>query len=353
LINTHVQIDKLIYFAILLKKCVDERNPKSDSNITRLFLNYLNFLVQKQQLKEGYSQNERSTAYLMTMSRELDIIYRNNKPTPQGNALGFFVPEEILTELPEGFKILFAKSFLLENYAFIKSLTEHMQQYKVIRDNYSWYHDVKATPENGLVNNAFSVYMYSLKIAYESSEGIGNQRRYLQLYRQAAKKGKTAKALFPKIKPHLGLMEDIGLLKKRKYNDNVILFGENNGHTTCTELMNHFQDYRVLNKVYHRDENLTSIILNFFGYERTKIIHDNEVLLLTEDLYTKLSDPVFNVCDLDTLVNILVVQKGIEGYRLSELEVKEIVTQASKRDRYKYQILPDRHGQYRFLKIKK
>jgi hypothetical protein len=348
-----MQIDKIVYFAMLLRKCVDERAPKSDASVTRLFMGILGSFIKQHQLNEGYYQNDRSVAYLLTMSKELEIIYRNNKPTPWGTALAFFVPDDIPMELPTEFKILFAKSFLLENFAFIKSLIIHMEQYQVIRDDFSWYREMKAIPKTGYANNAFSVYIHALKIAYESAEGVALQRRYLSLYRQAAKNGKTAKALLPKMKPPLGMMEDLDLLKKRKSNNNSILFSEMNGHKPCVEIMKRFQDYKSLTKTYNRDEKLTSILLETYGYEGAKSLDETEILSLSEDMYANLADPVFNVCDLDTLINIIVAQKGIEGYRLSEPEVKEAIIRASKRDRYRYQILPDRRGKNRFLKIKK
>lgn len=353
MINTHVQIDKIVHFAILLKKCVDKRVPRSDSSVTRLFMDISRSFIEKHQLKEGYSQNERSIAYLLTMSKELEIIYKNNKPTPWGTGLAFFVPNEVPVELSIEFKILFARSFLLENFAFMKSLTDHMERFEVIMDDYSWYSGTKNTPRNGYSNTAFSVYIHALKIAHDSSEGVASQRRYLALYRQTAKKGKTAKALFPKIKPLLGLIEDMGFIQKRKSNNNAILFAENNGHKPFVELMKLFPEYRLLTRTYNMDGNLISIILETFGYKGTKILHESEILSFVEALYADLADPIFNVCDLDTLISILVVRKGLEGYSISELEVKRVIERASKKDRYRYQILPDRRGTYRFFKFQK
>ena len=71
-----------------------------------------------------------------------------------------------------------------------------------------------------------------------------------------------------------------------------------------------------------------------------------------ENLHKRLSDPVFKVCDINTLINITVVQKGLQGYNLTESNVKETIIEASKKDMYKYQILSDRYGKDRFLKIK-
>ena len=117
--------------------------------------------------------------------------------------------------------------------------------------------------------------------------------------------------------------------------------------------MKRFQDYKLLTMTYNRSENLTSIVLESFGYQGIKSIDESDILLRSEALYSKLADPVFNVCDLDSLINILVVQKSIEGYKISETDVKLILDKVSKKDRYRYQILPDRRGKYRFLKIKK
>jgi hypothetical protein len=353
MVNTHVQIDKIIYFAMLLKKCVDVRVPKSDSSATRSFLDVSHSFIEKNQLREGYSQNERSSAYLLTMSKELEIIYRNNKPTPWGTGLAFFVPEEIPMELSTEFKILFARSFLLEDFAFLKSLTEHMDKFGVITDDYSWYSETKDALKSPYSNTALSVYIHALKIAYESSESVTNQRRFLSLYRQTAKKGKNAKALFHKIKPPLGIIEDIGFIQKRKSSNNAILFAENNGHKPCIELMKLFPDYKLLTRTYNRDENLISTILVAFGYKGTKTLRESEILSLAEALYPNLADPIFNVCDLGTLISILVVQKSLDGYSISEPEVKKVIEKASKKNRYKYQILPDRRGVYRFFKFQK
>jgi hypothetical protein len=348
-----MQIDKIIYFAILLKKCIEDRVPRPDSTVTRSFLAALHSYTEKYELEGGYHQNERSAAYLLTMSKELEIIYRNNKPTPWGTALAFFVQDDVPKELSTEFKIIFAKYFLLENFAFIRSLTDHIEQFRVLRDDYSWYRETMALPKGGYANTAFSVYIHALKIAYESSESIALQRRYLSLYRQAGKKGKTAKALFPKMKPPLGMMEDLNLLQKRKTNNNAIRFAEDNGHIAGTDLMKRFQDYKALIKTYSGNDELTSIVLQAYGYQGTKTRDKSEILSISEALYTKLADPVFNVCDFDTLTNILVVQNNLQGYRILESEVKQIILDASKKDRYKYQILPDRRGKYRFLKIKK
>jgi hypothetical protein len=348
-----MQIDKIVYFAILLRKCVEERVPRPDSTVTRLFLAALHSYMEKHELEGGYHQNERSAAYLLTMSKELEIIYRNNKPTPWGTALAFFVQDVIPKELSTEFKIIFAKYFLLEDFAFIRSLTDHIEQYKVLGDDYSWYRETTALPKGGYANTAFSVYIHALKIAYESSESIALQRRYLSLYRQAGKKGKTAKALFPKMKPPLGMMEDIDLIKKRKSNNNTIQFAENNGYVACIDLMNQFRDYKTLAKTYYGNHDLISIILQAYGYQGKKTLDKSGIISILEALYTKLADPVFNVCDLDTLTDILVVQNNIQGYRVTELEVRQVIDEASKKDRYKYQILPDRRGKYRFLKIKK
>ena len=211
-----MQIDKVVYFAILLKKCIDVRVPKTDPTVIRLFLGNLQSFIENNSLEEGYKQNDRSAAYLLTMSKELEVIFRNNKLTPWGSALNFFVEDEIPIELSKEFKILFAKYFLLENFAFIKSLTDHEERYRTLKDDYSWYRETVGLPKNGYANTAFSVYFNALKIAYESSEGVALQRRYLSLYREAGKKGKSAKALLPKMKPPLGMMEDIGLIDKRK-----------------------------------------------------------------------------------------------------------------------------------------
>lgn len=348
-----MQIDKIVYFAILLKKCIEERVPRPDSAVTRSFLAALHSYTERHELEGGYHQNERSAAYLLTMSKELEIIYKNNKPTPWGTALAFFVQDDIPKELSAEFRIVFAKYFLLENFAFIRSLTDHVERFQVLRDDYSWYRETTVLPKGGYANTAFSIYIHALKYAYESSESIALQRRYLLLYRQAGKKGKTAKALFPKMKPPLGMMEDIGLIQRRKSINNTIKFAENNGHATCTDLMRQFQDYKSMVKTYTRNNDLTSIILQAYGYQGTKTRDKPEILSISEDLYTKLADPVFNVCDFDTLTNILVVQNNIQGYRVTEREVKQTIDEASKKDRYRYQILPDRRGKYRFLKIKK
>ena len=70
-----MQIDKAVYFSILLKKCIDPSVPKPDSTVNRSFLSAVSTFRERNSLKEGY-QNERSAAYLISISKELEIIYR-------------------------------------------------------------------------------------------------------------------------------------------------------------------------------------------------------------------------------------------------------------------------------------
>jgi hypothetical protein len=346
-----MQVDKLTYFALLVKKCVNEREPRSDPAVTRIFIEALNSFKKNHNVQEEYKQNERSIQYIIAMSRELEIIYRNNKLTPWGTAIAFFTPDNVPVELPMGLRILFLRAFLLENYAFIRSLHDHIREFSIVRDSISWYRDIKALPQTGLLNSAFSVYINALKLAYKSADGIAVQRRYLALYRQAMKKGKTAKALIPKIKPSLGLMEDLDLLKKRRTNNDQVSLRETDGHEPYAEIMKRFPDYKTL--VAEDKRFLTSILLEVYGYIGERSLPEDEVISVLENLYTSLADPIFNVCDLDTLVNVFVTQKKLEGYKINEIETREAIVRASRKDRYKYQILPDRQGKNRFIKIKR
>ena len=94
------------------------------------------------------------------------------------------------------------------------------------------------------------------------------------------------------------------------------------------------------------------ILFQAYGYLGKERLSDQELLREVENLYPNLSDPVFNVCDIDTLINVIVVQECLKGHALKESEVKQAIVDASKKDRRKFQILPDRHGKNRFLKIK-
>lgn len=342
-----MQVDKLVYFALLLKECVNKREPRPDETIVRIFTEKLDSYKNKHGLEEGYVQNSRSIEYIITMAHELEILFENNKFTPWGRTLEFLTPEEIPVELPTEFKIFFLMCFLFENYAFIRSLSDHLQKFGEMIDDISWYREIKATPREGLINHAFSVYIHSLRTAYNSVDSIGLQRRYLRLYRQAMKRGKTAKALYPKVKPSLGLMEDLGLLKNRRANENSISFSDCKGHKPCLEILKRFPDYKTLS----REENVIPLILEAYGYSGKKTLSYQDLLQDMEDLYIRLSDPVFNVCDIYTLIDVTVVQKDLQGYALRESEVKQVIIEASKKDRRKYQILSDRHGQNRFLKI--
>jgi hypothetical protein len=342
-----MQVDKLVYFALLLKECVSKREPRSDEMIVRIFAEKLDSYKNRHGLEEGYEQNSRSIEYIITMAHELEILFENNKFTPWSTTLEFLTPEEIPVELPTEFKIFFLKCFLLGNYALIRSLSDHLEKFSEMIDDISWYREIKASPREGLINHAFSVYIHSLKIAYNSVNSIGLQRRYLRLHRQAMKGGKTAKALYHKVKPSLGLMEDLNLLKNRKANGNRISFSASKGHKPCLEILERFPDYKTLSL----EENVIPLILDAFGYSGKKTLSDQDLLQDIEDLYIRLSDPVFNVCDIHALIDVTVVQKDLQGYALRESEVKQVITEASKKDRRKYQILSDRHGQNRFLKI--
>jgi hypothetical protein len=342
-----VQVDKLVYFALLLKECVSKREPRSDEMVVRIFAEKLDSYKDRHRLAEGYEQNSRSIEYIITMAHELEILFENNKFTPWGMTLEFLTPEEIPIEFPAEFKIFFLKCFILENYAFIRSLSDHLEKFSEMIDDISWYREIKTTPREGMINHAFSVYIHSLKTAYNSVNSIGLQRRYLRLYRQAMKGGKTAKALYHKVKPSLGLMEDLNLLKNRKANGNRILFSDYKGRKPCLEILKRFPDYNKL----LREENIIPMILDAFAYSGKKTLSDQDLLQDIEDLYIRLCDPVFNVCDIHTLIDVTVIQKDLQGYALRESEAKQVIIEASKKDKRKYQILSDRHGQNRFLKI--
>ena len=343
-----MQVNKIVYFALLVKRCVNTRQPRSDATVARKFDEALNSFKRNHRLEEGYEQNKRSIQYIITMAKELEIISRNNKLTPWGRTLEFLAPDEIPIELPIEVKIFFLKCFLLENYAFVKSLHNHLQKFREIRDEYSWYAKIKTLPKNELVNHAFSVYVHALKIANESVNSLAIRRRYLRLYRQALRRGKTAKALYHKIKPSLGLMEDLNFIERRKANNNKISLSEKNGHKPYSEIMKRFSSYKTL----ALEENLIPTLLEAYGYTGKKMLSTQEIISNIESLYKRLSDPVFKVCEINTLINIVVVQKGLQGFKLNESKVKEIIVEAPKKDMYRYQILSDRYGKNRFLKIK-
>lgn len=349
-----MQVDRIVYFAILLSRCVKAREPISDALASRRFEEALSSFKMKHRIEEGYEQNERSIQYLITMAKELGIIFRNNKLTPWGITLNFFTPtREIPIALPSEFKLFFLKCFLLENYAFVKSLYDHIRNFPEIRDEYSWYRRIDRLPKDELSNHAFSVYIYALKIASMSVDSLAMRRRYLRLYRQTLKKGKTAKALYPKIKPSLGLMEDLDLIKERRDNDKRILLWEKNGHKPYSRILDRLSDYKmVVNTIERGKENLLPIFLEAFGFTGRNILSNQEIMSDIETLYEKLRDPVFKACDINVLVDITVIQKGLQGYQLNESEVKEAIIKASRKDTYRYQLLPDRYGKYRFLKIK-
>ena len=344
-----MQVNKIVYFALLLKRCVNIREPRSDTVVARIFHEALNSFRRNHRLVEGYEQNKRSIQYIITMAKELEIIFANNKLTPWGRTLEFSTPDEIPIELPIEFRIFFLRCFLLENYAFVKSLHDHLQKFREIRDEYPWYEKISTLPKNELINHAFSIYVQALKIASESVGNLATRRRYLKLYRQALRRGKTAKALYPKIKPSLGLMEDLNFIKKRKVNNNKISLSEKNGHKPYSEIMKRFSNYKTL---VSEKNNLFPILLEAYGYTAKRGLSNQEIISNIENLYKRLSDPVFKVCDINTLTEMTVVQKGLEGYKLNEPEVKGTVIEASKKDMYRYQILPDRYGKNRFLKIK-
>jgi hypothetical protein len=344
-----MQVDKLVYFALLLKRCLSKRDPRPDEMIVRIFTEKLNSYRNSHGLEEGYEQNARSIQYIIIMAQELEILFGNNKMTPWGTTLEFLTPEEIPIDLPMEFRIFFLKCFLLENYAFIRSLSDHLQKFGEMIDDFSWYKETKTPVREGLTNHAFSVYIHSLRTAYSSVNSIGLQRRYLRLYRRAMKTGKTAKALLPKLKPSLGLMEDLGLLKMRKTNNSRISFSDYGGHKPCLEILKRFPDYKTLS----REENVIPILLEAYGCSGKKTLSDQELLHEMEDLYIHISDPIFNVCDIDTLINVTTLQKNLQGYALRESEIRQVIIDASKKDRRKYQILSDRQGKNRFLKIAK
>jgi len=343
-----MQVDKVVYFAILVSRCVETREPTSNSLVIHRFEAALSSFKASHGIVAGYVQNKRSIEYVVTMAKELGIIFPNNKLAPWGTILSYFTPADIIpTTLPFEFKIFFLKCFLLQNYAFVKSLYDHLTQFPEMRDEYSWYRIV-GLPGDELSNHAFSVYVHALRLASKSVDSLATRRRYLKLYREALKRGKTAKALYPKIKPSLGLMEDLNLIKERMNNDKKILLSQKNGYRPYSSIIDHFSDYKVL----VLEEKLIPILLQAFGYSGKKILSNREIISNIEKLYEQLSDPVFKACDMSTLIDILVIQRGLQGYQLNESDVKEAIIEASKKNIYRYQILPDRYGKYRFLKIK-
>lgn len=347
-----MQVDKIVYFAILLKKCIKTREPSSDRVIARKFEEALSSFRKNHEIKRGYKQNKRSIQYIITMAKELEVIFRNNKLTPWGRTLEFFTPMgEIPMELPVEFKIFFLRCFLLENYAMVKSVYKHLERFDEIRDNHHWYEAITRMPKEGLANHALSVYVQALKIAVDSVHSLSMRRRYLKLYRETVRRGKTAKALYPKIKPSLGMMEDLNLIIEREISDDIILFSEINAVKPYCEIIRSFPNYEAVVSQTHED--LLHIILRNFGYIGSKILSGQETIEHIEKLYGQLRDPAFNVCDINTLINITVVQKGLEGYQLKESEVRETIGKAQENNRHKYQILPDRYGEKRFLRIKR
>jgi hypothetical protein len=348
-----MQVDKAVYFALLIKKCADPRQPRSDESIVRLFNNALKAFKVQQKIREGYEQNHRSIEYVVSMAKELEIVFKNNKQTPWGRVLDFLIPDEVPLELPAGAKVFFLKCFLLEDFAFVKSLYDHISRFSKVCDDYLWYKETTGRrPERDLTNHAFSIYLNAIRIAVDSVDGVIIKRRYLKLYREALRTGKTAKALYPKIKPALGIMEDLNLLERRKSVDGRIGVLQINGHRPYSEIMTRFPSYRAIASEELKNNSLVSTLIEVCGYPRIKTLSENEMISCVEDLYKKLSDPVFGVCDMNTLISVIVIEKGLQGYDLSESDVKETIMAASKKDAYKYQILSDRLGHYRFLKIK-
>jgi hypothetical protein len=346
-----VQVDKIVYFALLLRKCVKTREPSSDRVIVRKFEEALSSFRNSHGIEEGYRQNKRSMQYVITMGKELEVIFRNNKLTSWGRTLRFFTPtDEIPIELPFEFKILFLRCFLLENYAMVKSVHDHLERFGEIRDDHRWYEKMKKMPKDELVNHAFSVYVQALKIAVESVHSLNKRRRYLDLYKNTVRQGKTAKALYPKIKPSLGMMEDLNLIDKREDSNNKISVSEKRAVKPYSEIIRLFPDYKTL--VSRMQEDLLYIILGAFGYTGRRILSGQEMIKHVENLYSQLRDPAFNVCDINTLISITVIQKSLEGYRLKESEVRETITEEQANSRHKYRILPDRYGEKRFLRIK-
>lgn len=284
------------------------------------------------------------------MAKELEIVFRNNKLTPWGRTLEFLTTDQIPTEVPVEFQIFFLKCFLLENYAFLKSLHDHVQRFQEVRDESVWYEKTKPMSKGELVNHAFSVYLHALRTAIESVRSSATRGRYLELYRDALRRGKTAKALHPKIKPSLGMMEDLDLIISRKAHDNRIALSKKNNHTPYRELMECLPNYNVL--VSSMNDKLINTLFEAYGYTRDKALSAREIISNVEDLFTQLSDPVFKVCDMNTLIDVAVIQAGLNGYRLMESSVREIVIEESSKAPRKYQILPDRHGKKRFFKIR-
>lgn len=232
----------------------------------------------------------------------------------------------------------------------VKSLHDHLERFGEIRDDYRWYKARKMLPKNELVDHAFSVYVHALKIAVESVHSLDIRRRYLKLYRKAVRRGKTAKALYPKIKPSLGIMEDLNLVNREGPSNNRISFLEKNVVRPYCEIIRFLPNYKTV--VSRAQEDLLHTLLRNCGYPGTKIVSGQETIEHVENLYEKLRDPAFNVCDINTLINILVIQKGLQGYRLKESEAREMINEAQTNDRHRYQILPDRYGEKRFLRIK-
>jgi hypothetical protein len=336
---------------LLAKKCVDPRQPRSDDALVRIFNEALKVFKEQHNIKEGYEQNRRSIQYMIIMANELGLIFKNNKLTPWGRVLEFLTPEQVPMEPTDEARIFLLNCFLLENYAMIRSLYDHVSRFSDIHDDASWYKETTAIPHGReLLNRAFSVYLHAIRIAVDSVDRMTIKRRYLKLYRQALKTGKTAKALYPKIKPALGIMEDLDLIEERKQVDGKIVYLQANGHKPYPEIMTSFSSYKtVLSK---ERESLLSTLIEAYGHLRTKTLTRKEIISSVEDFYKKLSDPTFGVCDVNTLIDVTVIKKGLQGFCLSELEVKEAIIEASKMDQYKYQMLSDRLGNYRFIKIK-
>ncbi len=143
-------------------------------------------------------------------------------------------------------------------------------------------------------------------------------------------------------------MEDLNLIKERRRNDKRILLSQKNGHEPYSKIIDRFSDYKVLVS----EERLIPILLQAFGYTGKRPLSNRETISTIESLYERLSDPVFKACDMNTLVDITVIRKGLQGYQINESDVKEVIIEASNKNTYRYQILPDRYGKYRFLKIK-
>lgn len=342
-----MQVDRIVYFAILVRGC-DVREPKPDTKVARLFEEEFNSFKTDNHISEEFKLNKRSIQYTIRIAKELGIIFRNNKLTPRGRTLAFFTPPgRISIKLPIQYKMCFSKIFLLEDYAFIKSFYDHVQKFKEIRDALSWYKKPEKRSKEQ-INHAFSVYINALRIAIESVKSLATRRRYLKLHRNALKRGKTAKALYHKIKPPLGWMEDINLIEKRKAHNNKILLSEKNGYKPYSRIMKQFSDYKTVVE----EEKRISFLLEAYGYEGKTKLTNKEIISEIENLHKALSDPVFKVCDMDTLIDVMVVQEGLNGYQINESNIRDIIVEASKKDRYRYQILSDRYGNYRFLKIK-